>query len=188
MAFENGYNMFDYCGELFERYREDNMVFYKGLQILSYFQSRSDYPYCVQELSEVFERIFGQGIDTMTDFLWKYTTQYENEMKWDARNILEQDVYKDGNMISDLTTEEGNKLVKKFKDEMQTFFITTTPFFEDLYEGNGENISGIDKVAVKRTYGDTHVIRFIRKDGQKLDVSLNNNALKNIIRVLKGIK
>ena len=35
MAFENGYNMFNYCEELFAKYKEDKLIFYKALQILS---------------------------------------------------------------------------------------------------------------------------------------------------------
>lgn len=187
MAFENGNNMFDYCGRLFERYRKDNMIFYKGLQIFSQFQSRNDYPYCTRELSEVFEKIFGYNIDEMTDVLWKYSTGLEDKMVWDARNILEKETYKNGNMIEDLSLEDGDELVKKFKDEMQAFFITTTPLFEDLFIGD-DDMSGLDKVAVKRTFGNRHVIRFIRKDGEKLDVSLNDNSLDDVIRILKELK
>ena len=44
MAFENGYNMFNYCEELFAKYKEDKLIFYKALQILSVFERRNDYP------------------------------------------------------------------------------------------------------------------------------------------------
>ena len=30
MAFENGYNMFNYCEELFAKYKEDKLIFYKA--------------------------------------------------------------------------------------------------------------------------------------------------------------
>lgn len=183
MAFENGNNMFDYCGRLFERYRKDNMIFYKGLQIFSQFQSRNDYPYCTRELSAVFEKIFGYNLDEMTDCLWKYSIRLADKMVWDARNILEKETYKNGNMI-----EDGDELVKKFKDEMEIFFIVTTPFFEELFDGDGNNISGLDRIAVKKTYGDNHIIRFIRKDGKNLDISLNKNSLNNLIYALNNLK
>lgn len=188
MAFENGNNMFDYCGELFERYRKDNMIFYKGLQILSQFQSRTDYPYCTQELSQVFKKIFGYNLDHMTDCLWKYSVRLSDEMIWDARDVLEDGIYKNGNMIEDLSKEEGDRLVKMFQDEMQSFFISTTPFFEELFDGDGDNISGLDRIAVKKTYGDNHVIRFIRKDGENLDISLNKNSLNNLIDALNNLE
>jgi len=59
MAFENGYNMFNYCEELFAKYKEDKLIFYKALQILSVFERRNDYPYCTDELSEVCEKMLG---------------------------------------------------------------------------------------------------------------------------------
>ena len=50
MAFENGYNMFNYCEELFAKYKEDKLIFYKALQILSVFERRNDYQYCTDEV------------------------------------------------------------------------------------------------------------------------------------------
>ena len=73
MAFENGYNMFNYCEELFAKYKEDKLIFYKALQILSVFERRNDYPYCTDELSEVCEKMLGYDLNCVTDFLWKYT-------------------------------------------------------------------------------------------------------------------
>jgi len=68
MAFENGNNMFDYCGEIFKRYQKDNLVFYKALQLLAYFETRNDYPYCTDELSEVLEKVLGYNLGWLFGF------------------------------------------------------------------------------------------------------------------------
>ncbi len=56
MAFENGYNMFNYCEDLLQNIKKINLYFTKALQILSVFERRNDYPYCTDELSEVCEK------------------------------------------------------------------------------------------------------------------------------------
>lgn len=181
MAFENGNNMFDYCGEIFKRYQKDNLVFYKALQLLAYFKTRNDYPYCTDELSEVLGKVLGYDLGWLSDFVWKYTVMFGKEMKWDAENA-----YTEG-IKPELSKEETDILVENFKNDMESFFIATTPFFEELFIGETNSIR-LKKIALKQTYGAEKTIRLIRKDGQTFDFSVNTKDIQSIIDVFSGIK
>lgn len=186
MSFENGYNMFDYCGNIFEKYRKDSMIFCKALQLFDYFRERVDYPYCTSELSDVCERVLGYELDWLSDFVWKYSIPMGKHMEWDARNVLTSDEYKDGNMIGDLDEVEGDKLVQDFKNEMEAFFIATTPLFEELFMAETNSMK-LSKIAVKKTYGEEKTVRFIREDGRKIDFSVDKQGVQKIIDVLSGL-
>lgn len=187
MSFENGDNMFDYCGELFEKYKEDNNIFAKALQVFSMFQKRNDYPYCTEALSSVCERMLGCNLDSLTEFLWKNCIRLSDKMIWDPENTLGTEKYPDGNLLKDMSKEEGNRLAANFKNDMEVFFITLTPLFETLFDGESD-LPGIDKIAKKQTYGDKKVIRFIRKDGETFDFSVADREIDAIINVLSQMK
>ena len=187
MAFENGDNMFDYCSILFEKYKEDKDIFTKALQVISLFQQRNDYPYCTEELSQVCEKMLGYNLDTVTDGLWKYCIRFSDEMIWDPQHVLEDEKYPDGNLLYGLPEKEGKQLANDFKNEMEVFFITLSPLFETLYYGDTD-LSGIDKIAKKQTYGDKKTIRLIRKDGNTFDFSANDKEIDSIINVLAHMK
>ena len=185
MAFENGYNMFNYCEELFAKYKEDKLIFYKALQILSVFERRNDYPYCTDELSEVCEKMLGYDLNCVTDFLWKYTLS--NQIEWNARKVLSCKEDKEVNLIEEFTEEEGNKIVTNFKNEMEAFFITLTPLFENLFMGES-SAPRIDRIAQKQTYGEDKTIRFIRKDGETFDITATPNDIKKIMDVFSHME
>ena len=185
MAFENGYNMFNYCEELFAKYKEDKLIFYKALQILSVFERRNDYPYCTDELSEVCEKMLGYDLNCVTDFLWKYTLS--NQIEWKARKVLSCKEDKEVNLIEEFTEEEGNKIVTNLKNEMEAFFITLTPLFENLFMGES-SAPRIDRIAQKQTYGEDKTIRFIRKDGETFDFTATPNDIKKIMDVFSHME
>lgn len=187
MAFENGNNMYDYCGRLFEKYKEDKNIFLKALQVISIFQQRNDYPYCTTELSSACEKILGYNLDEMTELLWKYCIRLSDQMEWDPENTLEDEKYVNGNLLEGMPEEVGKRLAEDFKNEMEVFFITLSPLFENLFDGESE-FSGIDKIAKKQTYGDKKTIRFIRKDGETFDFSANDREIDSIIDVLTHMK
>ena len=181
MAFENGNNIFDYCGKLFEKYQKDRMVFYKALQLLEYFSGRQDYPYCTDDISEVLERVVGYNLSFLSDFLWKYTIPLGKDMEWDINTTITE-VKK-----PDLSKEKVQELVEDFRNDMESFFIATTPFFEELFMGDPSAIR-IKKIALKQTYGEEKTVRFIRKDGEIFDFSVNKKDVENIISVFSDIQ
>ena len=185
MAFENGNNMYNYCWRLFEKYKEDRNIFFKALQVISMFQKRNDYPYCTTELSTACEKILGYNLDEMTDALWKYCIRLSDQMEWDPKNTLQDE--ENVNLLEEMPEEVGKRLAEDFKNEMEVFFITLSPLFESLFDGESE-FSGIDKIAKKQTYGDKQTIRFIRKDGETFDFSANDREIDSIIDVLTHMK
>lgn len=187
MSFENGYNMFNYCGELFLKYTEDDLIFYKTLQVLDSFKQRNDYPYCSSELSSVCERMLGYNLEWVTDFLWKYTIRLSDKMIWDARNVLPTKTCQLKNLVSELPENEGDKLVSNFKKDMEVFFITMTPLFEDLFMGEVPS-SRIDKIALKHTYGEEKSVRIIRKDGEVFNFSVTKNDIEKIVDVFSHME
>lgn len=187
MSFENGYNIFDYCSAMLEKYRMDNMIFYKALHVLNYFRGRSDYPYCTEEISCVCEKILGYDLDWLSDFVWKYTVPLGENMVWDARKVLVSEKYPDGNMIADLNEAEGDRLIQNFKNDMEIFFVATTPLFEELFIGDANSVR-INKIAVKKTYGDEKTLRIIRKDGESFDFCVNEQDIEKIEKVFLELK
>ena len=65
MAYENGHNIYNYCSEIFKKYLNDNMIFVKALQIVQYFETRSDAAFCVEELDKAIEKILGSTMTRM---------------------------------------------------------------------------------------------------------------------------
>lgn len=182
MSFENGYNMYDYCQNIFKKYQDDNLIFFKALQLLQYFRGRNDYPYCTDEISDALKRILGDNLESLTDFCWKYSVALSEHMNWDIRNTVMGDINLEG-----YTDSEIDELSQKFQNDMEAFFITTTPFFEDLFMGK-TNTSGIKKIALKQTYGKEKTVRFIRNDGEIFDFSVGEKDIQKIIDVFSDIK
>lgn len=181
MAFGIENNIFDYCSETFKKYQNDNLIFFKTLQILEYFKTRDDYPYCTDELSQIMERMLGYDLGTITDFLWRYVVKFGKEMIWDIEHTVMDEI----NITMD--KEETDILVSNFKNDMESFFIAATPLFEELFIGEVSS-TRIKKIALKQTYGDEKSIRIVRKDGETFDFSVNTNDINNIIDVFSSIK
>jgi len=193
MAFENGDNAFDYCSGIFKKYREDNLIFVKALQCLQFFQTRSDYPYCTEQMSEVLLRLVGYDIDVLVNSVYKYTLQLVDDKQWDASKVFA--VYEPSekmgevefeNLIADLTMEESAKIVESFKCELQSFLITISPLLDDLLIGDAST-NGLQKIAIKQTYDDNKVVRFIRNDDQYLDFALNKGEIETLCETLSQV-
>lgn len=194
VAYENGNNAFDYCAGIFLSYKEDRLIFSKALQSLQFFQTRSDYPYCTKDMSEVLIRLIGCDFDTLANSVYKYTVLLGEDMCWEATKTLrttepikgETDDSMYENLVEELSPEEGARLAEEFRNDLQAFLLTISPLLNDLIIGDS-SMGGLQKIAVKETYSNEKVVRFIRCDDQFLDFSMGTEDIKTLCRTLSQI-
>ncbi|MDD3747734.1 MAG: hypothetical protein PHD70_14840 [Anaerostipes sp.] len=196
MAFENGYNVYDYCQHAFKKYKNDSLVFVKALQIVQSFSCRSDYPYCINELDEAVKHILGESISDFAYMINRYVTYLEEQMIWDPREALNidgkdfdpdtQDITID--LLSEYDKEEGDRIAENFKNDIKAFCITLKPIFDKIFMME-DNPLGIKKVMVdENTSSEKRSIRLIRNDDKYLDVRLNSDEIKSLIDALKKLR
>lgn len=116
LAYEDGYNIFDYFMWLFKNYREDYNLFSKTLQIITYYQSRADYPDCFVEMKEVVSLYVGS-----IDFL-KYAI--DDRMCWNINNAETAEVK---NYIASNNSDETVRLTILFKRDFYSFCMSIKP-------------------------------------------------------------
>lgn len=191
MAFENGYNVFNYCNVEFRKYRNDRNIFLKALQSLQFFTTRSDYPYCLNEMDSALQKIIGVGVSDLALFKKKYILEFDERLFWDATDVEACEPFIDGelgiNLIADLDKESGDELVNNFKSEYQSFLETIELLLDDIFFAESGAL-GLAKVVKKPTYGDTSLLRFIRSDNEYLDLCMNNREIDKLCDSLLKLK
>lgn len=186
MAYENGHNVYNYCTPLFERYIEDNMIFTKALQIVQYFETRSDYPFCINELDDAIEKILNTTISGMAHYEAKFIN-YDlgiDQMEWDPCHVLGEEEI-EVNLLEKLNVTE--KCSKNFQNDLEAFCITLKPVFDAIYQQQ-DNLMQLKKVTYKNVSNrDRGVIRFIRNDDEYFDIDMNYRDVKFLIKTLEGL-
>lgn len=183
MAFENGYNMFDYCFEIFKHYKEDDTIFMKALPILYYFQEREDYPYCLRELDKAFKNILGESLTDIAYCSGKYIEL--EEMHW---NVNETGMGKAEKIIEGLSEKERSRLARKFEREFKAFCITIRPALNEIFMMENHPMR-LKQLTYQRLFGDEgYNIRIIRNDNKKLDLIAKEEDIKFLIDSLKRIE
>ena len=169
MAYENGYNIFDYCGPLFVEYCKDGMIFTKALQILENFERRYDFPFCIDELDKAIMAITGTStasIFTCTDFVLSCD---QTLIGWDPKDAV---VYKDAAELAK-NMNNSEELLRKFKNEFTAFAITIRPLVKKVMGYNNEPM-GLKKVFFIENVGRFQsVIKFVRNDDETFDIFLS---------------
>ncbi|MCI9025422.1 MAG: hypothetical protein HFG92_13485 [Dorea sp.] len=191
MAYENGYNAFNYCHIQFKRYREDKMLFTKALQTLLFFQTRSDYPYCVKDMDFALEQILGLGITQLACYERKIILEYDKRVYWNAKDVLVSEPFLDEipgtNIVEDLPEEKANILIENFKKEYQSFLMTIGSLLDEVYYGE-DNTVKLAKIITKPVYGKTNVLRLIRNDNQYLDFNVDEEDIDKLCTTLLSFK
>lgn len=153
MAYENGYNAVDYIGGCIGRYREDSLIFTKALQLVPVFMTRPDWPHCFPLLDDATALILGEPLSSVVWFAEKY---------WGDERI-----------------EWPDDIPAGFKPELRAFQIAVQPFVDQFWTGRERPLS-LFSIGKSSGLGRS-IFRFIRNDGQVLDIELNSNELKQII-------
>lgn len=190
MAFENGNNAFNYCEQEFLKYKRDKLIFVKVLQSLQYFQTRSDFPYCLDEVDFVFEKLLGTSLRSIAYWSSKYIIGFPDEMDWNVENVV---VFENGNpngiksLCTELNESEIKELSSKFKDEYQAFLHTIKPLIEDLYFGESGN-KKLAKVLRDSSFRSEFSIRLIRNDNEFFDIAISDEEIDKLCSSLSEMK
>lgn len=190
MAFENGNNAFNYCIRELLKYKNDNLVFVKALQSLQYFQTRSDFPYCIDEVDIVFEKLIGTTLRSIA-FSSRYIIGFPDIMVWDIEDV-NTDIAKGfpkpvEELSADLEDDELKVLAIKFKDEYQAFLHTINPLLDDLFFGESNN-KKLAKILRDSSFRDEFSIRLIRNDNEFFDIVVNNEEIDKLCSSLSEMK
>lgn len=185
MAFENGYNIYNYCSRLFFKYCNDNLIFVKSLQIVQYFENRSDFPYCIEELDNAIDKITGNTITSMAHFEAKFINYYENKMEWDPHHVLIEESELD--LLKGIDSQKAKSIEESFKNDLQAFCITLKPIFDKIYLYQ-EDLMQLKKVTYKINPNTSKkMIRFIRNDDQYLDLTVDNNDIDLLLNMFREV-
>lgn len=163
MAYENGDIIEDYFGENIKRYKDDNLIFVKALAIINTFLNRPEWPHCIEELERTVNPILGDSLE----FLGFRGHYFEDEyMKWSEK----------------MDTPEA------YKRDAISFYKTVNPIIMQYYYNRLEPLKLYSIVSTQDTINsDNKIVRFIRSDGEKLDVQVDNYAIKEAISVLSDL-
>lgn len=188
MAFENGNNAFNYCYQEFQRYVKDTNIFTKALHIMQYFEGRSDYPYCLEDIDFALENILGESLSSLANFQRKHIINNDDYMIWDATDVLIGEPSFESpsqNIIEGM--EDGEDLADRFKREYRAFLTTISPILDNLFYGESR-FNKLSKIINKPTYGSEHVLRFIRDDDEFIDFLVTDEDIDRICESLISLK
>lgn len=162
MAYENGYEVIEYIGDVIERYREDNTIFLKALSLIHVFSSRPDWPYCFDDLDKSISNILGQSLSGLIfGFTQRYL--YDENMIW------------------------PNDLPGSFREELEAFHLAAGHLVNQFYLGRIMPSKLYSVAESNDGSGNNRSLRFIRYDGEYLDFTMDDNDLRYLIQTLTGV-
>jgi len=161
MAYENGYEVIDYIGETIKRYREDKTLFFKALSLFQTFSMRSDWPYCFDELEQAMLLILGDYLSNLIGFTQKYID--DNNMIW------------------------PEDLPQHFREELKSFHLATYHIVNQFLYGRVKPYK-LFCISEAKNPDNIRVVRFIRYDGQSLDLEMDKQDLDVMIEMLSQLK
>ncbi|MFJ7585654.1 hypothetical protein [Bacillus cereus] len=161
MAFENGDRIEDYFGQNIENYKKDNLIFVKSLAILTTFLNRKDWPHCIEELEEIITPILGTDLIGMGFHGFYFENDY---IKWPSN------------------------LPDTYKKDAISFYKTVNPIVMQYFFNRLEPLKLFSIVSTQDRYEpDKKIIRFIRNDGESLEVQFDRSSIEEAISVLNQL-
>ncbi len=160
MAFENGYLVQDYIGTTIEKYREDSDIFYKALQIIPVFMNQSAWPHNFDDLDTAIFNIIG---DSLSGLAFGFTQRYlySDRMEW------------------------PDNLPKGFREDLQTFHSAIDNIVNQFWYSRTNPMKFFSVARSYDQYKNKNIIRFIRNDGNFVDMELDKFELEYLINTLK---
>lgn len=165
MSFENGYEANSYIENCIDRYKKDNLIFYKTLQIIATFTQQSSWPHNYDTLNEVTKNILGNSLSSIIRFTGQYlyalSVPAMNQVKW------------------------PENLPNNFKEDLSAFFYTVEPIIEQAQYGR-TNPLGFYGVARSQTPSSkTKILKFMRMDKASLEIEMSKSDIKRLIETLE---
>lgn len=186
MAYESGSNIFSYCAPTFHKYRTDRMIFYKALQIIQFYQSRRDYPYCFDELIEAVDKILGGNLKTF--FFQGYVfINAEQDEDFEPTSVYVQETDSTISIVEGWPTEEVESLSSTFRDDIQAFTLALNDLSRDYFTRE-EKKDGLRTIAYQVLNNNELSIKIIRNDDVAFELTLSIAEMDFMITQLESIK
>lgn len=186
MAYESGSNIFSYCAPVFHKYRNDRMIFYKALQIIQFYQSRRDYPYCFDELIEAVDKVLGGNL--ITFFFHGYIfINAEQDEDFDPTKVYDSETDSEISIVEDWPLEEVKSLSRVFGDDIQAFTLALSNLSRD-YFSKEEKKDGLRTIAYQVLKNNELSLKIIRNDDNAFELTLSIPEMEFMITQLENIK
>lgn len=161
------------------------MIFTKALQVIQIYQSRVDFPYCIDEMVNTVDKILGGLFLTYFFHGYVFSSAQSNE-DWNPKKAFDPASNKNENLVEGLSDKEIQMLVRKYKDDVQAFEETIRPLSKNIFAID-EIPTEIKIIAYTKSNKDTRLIKIIRNDNESLELSVTLSAVDFIIRQLSEI-
>lgn len=182
MSWENGDNLYDYCGNAFIKYAEDTTIISKALSVLQYYDSLNNYPYALNDMNRAIADILGMDIDTINHYIIPGIKEMEKDdsfIYWDRKNVFQIAWHFELDKL-DLTTKFPEDIIDGFENEI-AIFATAVGRSPSLYWLYSSDPLKLQEIEIYRDHSDQYaLIRFNRKDGQSLEFRVTDSDLSYI--------
>lgn len=183
MAWENGSNLYDYCGSVLVKYTKDKNIFNKALAILQYYDSLNDYPHSLNDLNRALNFTLGTDTNIIGHYLIPgvlsvLSEENKHNLKWDrtASDQVGSILGKESGPIN-LTEQYTEEILDGFEKDMASFILTVqrSLALNWVYESDP---MGIRVVEYYRDHDSKKVLlKFTRIDGTTFQIRGNEHSL-----------
>lgn len=167
MSFENGYKATAYIDKCINRYKQDALIFYKFMQVLSTFSNQSSWPHNYDQLKNVSKTILGHDIE--------WILRFAGQALYAARSAH----------VGMRQVEWPEDLSDSFKEDLFALYYSVEPIIE---KARFSRINPLRYYGVARTHipsSETKLIKFMRMDGGALEIEMSKSDVKNLMRTLE---
>ena len=166
MSFENGYEATAYIDNCIRRYKQDSLVFYKFMQILSTFSSQSSWPHNFDRLKQVSETILGDDIESILRFT--------------------------GQALAASAEHSGMRQIQwpkdlpdNFKEDLFSFYYSIESIIEQAYFARTNPLRYFGVARSQSFASETKILTFLRMDGKSFELEMSKGDVKSLLRTLE---
>ncbi|HML33921.1 MULTISPECIES: hypothetical protein [Sporomusa] len=167
MSFENGYEATAYIEKCIERYKQDGLVFYKALQIISTFSKHPSWPHNFSELDNAVKNILGNRLEGILRFTGQYL--YASSVP-QMRQV-----------------EWPDDLPVGLKEDLVAFYYSISPLIEQARVARANPLRFYGVAMSQIPASETTILKFMRMDGASLELEMTKHDVRSLINTLERI-
>lgn len=162
MMFEKGNKATSYIGGCIEKYRQDNMIFIKALQVIQTYSIQAEWPHNYNDMKTTLQLILEDDLDAFRMFFDQYLY---------ARTYLKA-----------TKIEWPEDLPEKFSIDAEIFYRSTRDFLSRSGEARVRPMQFYKLVTSTVAIGGKpkKVFKFIRMDGESLDIEMSREDIMHL--------
>ena len=180
MPNEKRANVYDYFLPVLRRYALDAGIFEKALLLTDHFQNRRDYPFNFEHLNSATKAVLGMGVCDMATGAARLMA---GQLDLEAADVVSEKERKAAEAIPELVRG-------RFVQELTAFCLALDDFMSAYYKGTlMAPPDGLQRILVMGRKGgdERQTVRFLRADGQHLDVSLHPREAAFLAKTMEVI-